>query len=168
MSHNDKILIIKHVFIAVWSISRLGPFCWRVLSDCAITWGNLSTTWYDLTPTGQRGNFYEKKYSLHLIFTFYLSTDIRVSSTLKSAWILTLVLYSAWIWSKPWKLLKILEKCLNYSIPSLNFFSCWINEISHSVFCIVIIYVEMSITLCFFAELIFFWFSFNLVRRATG
>ena len=36
--HNDKILIIKHVFIAIWSISSLGPFCWRVLSDCAITW----------------------------------------------------------------------------------------------------------------------------------
>ena len=27
MSHNDKILIIKHVFIAVSSISSLGPFC---------------------------------------------------------------------------------------------------------------------------------------------
>ena len=24
--------------IAVWSISSLGPFCWRVLSDCAVTW----------------------------------------------------------------------------------------------------------------------------------
>ena len=92
----------------------------------------------------------------------------RVRSTLKSAWILTLVLKSAWIWSEPWKLHKILEKCLNYSIPSLNFFSCQISEISHSVFCIVILYVEMSITLCFFVEFVFFWFPFNLVRRATG
>ena len=24
--------------IAVWSISSLGPFCWRVLIDCAVTW----------------------------------------------------------------------------------------------------------------------------------
>ena len=38
VSRNDKMLIIKHVFIADWSISSLGPFCWRVLSDCAITW----------------------------------------------------------------------------------------------------------------------------------
>ena len=38
MSHIDRILIIKHVFIAVWSISSLGPFCWRVFSDWAITW----------------------------------------------------------------------------------------------------------------------------------
>ena len=98
---------------------------------------------------------------------FWVGT-FRVRSTLKSAWILTLVLKSAWIWSKPWKLHKILEKCLNYSISSLNFLSCRINEISHSIFCIVIIYVEMSITLCFSAEFIFFWFSFNLVRRATG
>ena len=34
--------------------------------------GNLNTTWFDLnTPTGQHGKWYEK-YSLHLIFTFYL------------------------------------------------------------------------------------------------
>ena len=92
----------------------------------------------------------------------------RVRSTLKSAWILTLVLKSAWIWSEPWKLHKILEKCLNYSIPSLNFFSSQISEISHSVFCIGILYVEMLIILCFFAEFIFFWFSFNLVRQVTG
>ena len=44
MSHNDKILIIKHVFIAVWSISSLGPFCWQVLSDCAIPWVPRSMT----------------------------------------------------------------------------------------------------------------------------
>ena len=47
---------------------------------------------------------------------------VRVRSTLESAWILTLVLKSAWIWSELWKLHKILEKCLNYSIPSLNFY----------------------------------------------
>ena len=58
-SHNDKILIIKHVFfIAVWSISSLGPFCWRVLSDCT----NLSTT---SLRQANVGNFMKKK-----IFTF--------------------------------------------------------------------------------------------------
>ena len=36
MSHNDEIIIIKHVFITVWSISSLGPFCWQVLSDIAV------------------------------------------------------------------------------------------------------------------------------------
>ena len=56
MSHNDKIIIIKHVFIAVWSISSLGPFSWRILSDCAITWVPRG-----MTPTGQRGKSYEKK-----------------------------------------------------------------------------------------------------------
>ena len=39
---------------------------------------NLNTTWYDLTPTGQRGKLYIKKYVLHLIFTFYLNTDASV------------------------------------------------------------------------------------------
>ena len=37
---------------------------------------NLSTTWFD-TPTGQRGKWYEK-YSLRLIFTFYLNRDTSV------------------------------------------------------------------------------------------
>ena len=31
-----KISIIRHVFIVVWKIPSLGPFCWRVLSDCTI------------------------------------------------------------------------------------------------------------------------------------
>ena len=57
-SRNDKILVIKHVFIVVWSISSLGPFCWRVLSDCAITC-------VPLHSTGQPGKLCEKK-----IFTF--------------------------------------------------------------------------------------------------
>ena len=38
MSHNDEILIIKHVFIVAWNISSLGQFCWWVLSDWTITW----------------------------------------------------------------------------------------------------------------------------------
>ena len=92
-------------------------------------------------------------------------SSTRVRSTLKSAWILTLVLKSAWIWSEPWKLHKILEKCLNYSIPSLNFFGYQINEISHSVFCIVILYAWMSVTLCFFAEFIFFFFFVQFGKR---
>ena len=58
--------------IAVWSISSLGPFCWRVLSDCAVTWVPR------LSPTGQRGKLYEKKNFLHLIFTFYLNTNASV------------------------------------------------------------------------------------------
>ena len=67
-SHNDKILIIKHVFIAVWSISSLGPFCWRVLSDCAITW-------VPPTLTGQRGKLYEKK--KNFTFDFHILPEHR-------------------------------------------------------------------------------------------
>ena len=59
--------------IAVWSISSLGPFCWRVLSDCAVT-GNLSTTRYDLTPTGQRGKLYEK---IFFTFDFHILPEHR-------------------------------------------------------------------------------------------
>ena len=62
-------MIIKHVFIAVWSISSLGPFCWRVLSD-----NNLSTSWHDLTPTGQRGKLYEKK---NFTFDFHILPEHR-------------------------------------------------------------------------------------------
>ena len=66
-------LIIKHVFIAIWSISSLGPFCWRVLSDCAITWVPLHSE----RPTWE---ITWKKYFLHLIFsfTFDLNTDASV------------------------------------------------------------------------------------------
>ena len=39
---------------------------------------NLSTTWFD-TPTGQRGKWYGK-YSLRLIFTFYLNRHTRFLS----------------------------------------------------------------------------------------
>ena len=35
MSHSDEMLIIKLVFIVLWNIS-LGPFCWRISSDCTI------------------------------------------------------------------------------------------------------------------------------------
>ena len=50
--------------IAVWSISSLGPFCWRVLS----------TTRYDLTPTGQRGKLYEK---IFFTFDFHILPEHR-------------------------------------------------------------------------------------------
>ena len=72
LSHNDKMIIIKHVFITVWSISSLVRFCWRVLSDCAITW--VPRTWYDLTPTGQRGKLYEKK---SFTFDFHILPEHR-------------------------------------------------------------------------------------------
>ena len=51
---------------------------WDVLLT-GLKWlrNNLSTTWYDLTPTGQVGN-HMKKYFLHLFFTFYLNTDASV------------------------------------------------------------------------------------------
>ena len=153
MSHNDKILIIKHVFIAVWRISSLGPLCWQVLTHwgrvthiCVsqltiigsdnglVAWpapshylnqcwnivnktlrnklqwifsrnynisiqenvfesvvcekaailsrpqwvkwlrNNLSTTWYDLTLTGQHGKFYEKNI-FHIWFSHFTWTQ---------------------------------------------------------------------------------------------
>ena len=74
LSHNDKIIMIKHVFIAVWSISSLVRFCWRVLSDCAITW--VPHTWYDLTPTGQRGKLYEKK-KFYIWFSHFTWTQMH-------------------------------------------------------------------------------------------
>ena len=52
--------------IAVWSISSLGPFCW--LRSC------LSTTRYDLTPTGQRGKLYEK---IFFTFDFHILPEHR-------------------------------------------------------------------------------------------
>ena len=58
--------------IAVWSISSLGPFGWRVLSDCAVAFK--STTRYDLTPTGQRGKLYEK---IFFIFDFHILPEHR-------------------------------------------------------------------------------------------
>ena len=92
--------------ITVWSTSSLGPFCWRVLSDCAVTlvrgaqtrhvgvprcrrlgpsalvrvtsdisgYSNLSTTRYDLTPTGQRGKLYEK---IFFTFDFHILPEHR-------------------------------------------------------------------------------------------
>ena len=52
---------------------------WTVLLT-GLKWlrNSLSTAWYDLTPTGQRGKLYEKNIFLHLIFTFYLNTDTSV------------------------------------------------------------------------------------------
>ena len=38
----------------------------------------LSATWYDFTPTGQRGKWYEKKYSLTFDCAFYLNRDTSV------------------------------------------------------------------------------------------
>ena len=58
--------------IAVWSISSWGPFCWRVLSDCAVTFK--STTRYDLTPIGQRWKLYEK---IFFTFDFHILPEHR-------------------------------------------------------------------------------------------
>ena len=60
--------------IAVWSISSLGPFCWRVLSDCAVTWVPRYHAVYDLTPTGQRGKLYEK---IFFTFDFHILPEHR-------------------------------------------------------------------------------------------
>ena len=50
----------------------------RLPAVCMVS-GNLNTTWFDLnTLTGQHGKWYEK-YSLHLIFTFYLNRDTSVT-----------------------------------------------------------------------------------------
>ena len=78
--HNDKILIIKHIFIVFLNIFEPGTVLlmdhkWlRNYHDYG-TW----TTWHDFTPTGQRdvGKWYEK-YSLHFIFTFFINRDISV------------------------------------------------------------------------------------------
>ena len=60
--------------IAVLSISSLGPFCWRVLSDCAVTW--VPYVWLNSDrPTWE---IIWKKKILRLIFTFYLNTDASV------------------------------------------------------------------------------------------
>ena len=75
MSHYDKLLMIKHVFIVVWNISSLGLLCWRVLSDCAIMKLEHHVAW--LPPDRQAWEMIWK-YSLHLIFTFYLNTDKSV------------------------------------------------------------------------------------------
>ena len=58
-------------FFSICTCSSLGPFCWRVLSDCAITWVPLHSD----RPTWE---IIWKKYFLHLIFTFYLNTDASV------------------------------------------------------------------------------------------
>ena len=68
MSHNDRTLITKHVFIVVWNICSLRPFCWRVLSDCTTT--NLTPqgmTWWlhSNMPTWEM--IWKKKKFLHLI-----------------------------------------------------------------------------------------------------
>ena len=60
--------------IAIWSISSLGPFFLRVLSDCAVTWVPRGMTQLRQANVGN----YMKKYFLHLIFTFYLNTDASV------------------------------------------------------------------------------------------
>ena len=60
--------------IAVKYALCLGCFAARLPAVSMVS-GNLNTTWFDAnTPTGQHGKWYEK-YSLHLIFTFYLNRD---------------------------------------------------------------------------------------------
>ena len=51
--------------------------CEPCLSDCTVTWvprSNLSTTRYDLTPTGQRGKLYEK---IFFTFDFHILPEHR-------------------------------------------------------------------------------------------
>ena len=71
MSHNDKILIIKHV-----SDCRLKYFSFGAVLLTGLKWlrSNLSTTRYDLTPTGQRGKLYEK---IFFTFDFHILPEHR-------------------------------------------------------------------------------------------
>ena len=66
-SHNDKILIIKHVFIAVWSISSLGPLLTR------LKWlrNNLSTT---SLRQANVGNYMKK---IFFTFDFHILPEHR-------------------------------------------------------------------------------------------
>ena len=57
--------------IAVWSISSFGPFCWRVLSDCAVTWVPRGMT---QPSTGRRGKLYEK---IFFTFDFHILPEHR-------------------------------------------------------------------------------------------
>ena len=79
MSHNDKILIIKQVFIVVWSISSLGPFCWRVFSDCAITWEPCGMT---KLRQANVGNYMKKNNT----FDFHILPEHRRIDGKKFSW----------------------------------------------------------------------------------
>ena len=57
--------------IALWSISS---FRTVLLTDLKWLRNNLSTTWYDLTPTGKRGKLYEK---IFFTFDFHISPEHR-------------------------------------------------------------------------------------------
>ena len=110
MSHNYKILIIKHVFIADWSISSLGTV---LLAGLKWLRNNLSTTWYDLTPTGQRGKSYEK---IFFAFVFHILHEHRRISGRIFPWHCISIKNSDHPWGRCWPI--YLE-----SKPSLN---CWI------------------------------------------
>ena len=102
------------------------PQVWPSGLTLAMTLNFQGQIWNLLYLSQKWCNCHETK-SKHIDWSQGLEYDhqvwpCRVRSTLKSAWILTLVLKSACIWSEPWKLHKILKKCLNYSIQSLNFF----------------------------------------------
>ena len=76
---SNDIKMTKHAFNVVCNIWSLGPIeecdiCWRVLSDCTIT--KLGYHVVGIHQSGQRGKSYEKKCSLHLIFTFYINRHI--------------------------------------------------------------------------------------------
>ena len=47
------------------------------LLTCTAQSGNSSTTWFDFTPTGQHGKWYEEC-ALYLIFSFYLNRETLV------------------------------------------------------------------------------------------
>ena len=67
--HCCQVCVLSMMFCR--SDSRLCWPCWHGKWLC--NQENLSTTWFD-TPTGQRGKLC-KKYSLRLIFTFYLNRE---------------------------------------------------------------------------------------------
>ena len=60
--------------IAVWSISSLHWFGAVLLTGLKWLRSNLSTTRYDLTPTGQRGKLYEK---IFFTFDFHILPEHR-------------------------------------------------------------------------------------------
>ena len=72
--------IKRHTLQNTWSQHRIEDVALFLLL-MSLEWlrnqGNLSTVWHGFTPTGQRGKWYEK-YSLPLIFTFYLDRNTSV------------------------------------------------------------------------------------------
>ena len=71
---------------------------------------NLSTTWYDLTPTGQRGKLYEKK---SFTFDFHILPEHRLIDG-------SLALYFNKNGNHPW------DRCWPIYLESKPSLNCWI------------------------------------------